>query len=139
MARYGASQAIQFHARAKEKIAALPGVESVGLGTNLPLAGLGMYTPFDLETAPPRGPAERPDVGIASISPGYLHTLGIALKRGRDFTDHDNAGSPLVVLINDAFAAAQFPDQDPVGRHLLINPPILGQNGFADTIRAEII
>ena len=98
-----------------------------------------MYAPFDLETAPPRGPAERPDVGFASISPGYLHTLGIALKRGRDFTDHDNANAPPVAIINEAFAALRFPNQDPVGQRLLINPPVLGQNGFADTIRAEIV
>ena len=98
-----------------------------------------MYVPFDLDTAPPRGPAERPDVGYATISPGYLHTLAIALKQGRDFTDHDNAGAPLVALINEAFAALHFPNQDPVGRQLLINPPVLGQNGFTDPIRAEIV
>jgi putative ABC transport system permease protein len=139
VARYNATQAYQFQTRAREKIAALPGVESVGMGTHLPLASLTMFTPFDLETAPPRGPAERPDVGFASISPGYLHTLGIALKRGRDFTDHDDASAPRVALINQAFAALYFPDQDPVGRRILINPPVLGRNGFADTIRAEIV
>jgi putative ABC transport system permease protein len=95
--------------------------------------------PFDLDTAPLRGPAERPDVGYTTISSGYLHTLGIALKRGRDFTDRDREGAPAVALINDAFAALRFPNQDPVGRQLLVNPPILGQNGFADTIRAEIV
>ena len=131
--RYNAVQAYQFHTRAKEKIAALPGVESVGMGSSLPLAALSMYVPFDLDTAPPRGPAERPDVGYVTISPGYLHTLGIALKRGRDFTDHDNANAPHVALINEAFAALHFPNQDPVGRQLLINPPYLGQNGFTDT------
>jgi putative ABC transport system permease protein len=122
-----------------EKIASLPGVESVAAGSNLPLARLNMYVPFDLDTAPLRGPAERPDVGYTTISSGYLHTLGIALKRGRDFTDRDRAGAPAVALINEAFAALHFPNQDPVGRQLLVNPPILGQNGFADTIRSEIV
>jgi len=138
-ARFNATQALQFQTRATEKITALPGVESVAMGTNLPLARLSMYAPFDLETAPPRGPAERPDVGYVSISPGYLHTLGIALKRGRDFTDHDNGNAPPVAVINEAFAALRFPNQDPVGQRLQINPPVLGQNGFADTIRAEIV
>jgi putative ABC transport system permease protein len=138
-ARYNAAQAYQFHMRAKEKIASLPGVESVGAGTNLPLVRLSMYAPYDLDTAPPRGPAERPDVGYASISPGYLQTLGIPLKRGRDFTDYDRAGAPAVALINEAFASAQFPNQDPVGRQLLVNPPVLGQNGFGETLRAEIV
>ncbi len=137
--RYNGTQAYQFHTRAMEKVAALPGVESVAMGTNLPLVRLSMYVPFDLDTAPPRDQAERPDVGYASISSGYLHTLGIALKRGRDFTDRDRAGAPSVAMINEAFAALRFPNQDPVGRQLLINPPILGQNGFADTIHAEIV
>jgi putative ABC transport system permease protein len=137
--RYNAAQAYQFHTRAKEKVAALPGVESVGMGSTLPLTPMGMFVPFDLDTAPQRGPAERPDVGYVSISPGYLHTLGVALKQGRDFTDHDNADAPRVALINEAFAALHFPNQDPVGRRLLINPPVLGQNGFADTIRAEVV
>ena len=109
------------------------------MGTNLPLVGLSMYAPFDLDTAPSRGPAERPDVGYASISPGYLHTLGIPLRSGRDFTEYDKTGAPAVALINEAFAALHFPDQNPVGRQLLINQPVLGQNGFTDTVRAEIV
>jgi putative ABC transport system permease protein len=137
--RYNAAQAYQFHTRAKEKIAGLPGVESVGLGSNLPLAQSGMYVPFDLDTAPPRDQAERPDVNYVTISPGYLHTLGIPLKRGRDFTDHDNRAAPAVVLVNEAFVTLHFPKGDPVGRQLLINPPVLGKNGFADTIRAEVV
>jgi putative ABC transport system permease protein len=139
VARYNATQAYQFHTRAMEQVASLPGVESVGMGSNLPLARLNMYVPFDLDTAPPRSSSERPDVGYTTISPGYLRTLGIALKRGRDFTDRDRASAPTVALINEAFAALHFPSQDPVGRLLVINPPILGQNGFADTIRAEIV
>ncbi len=139
VARYNPTQAYQFHTRAMEKVASLPGVESVGMGSNLPLTRLNMYVPFDLDTAPPRSASERPDVGYTTISPGYLRTLGIALKRGRDFTDRDRAGAPTVALINEAFAALHFPNQDPVGRQLVINPPVLGQNGFADTIRAEIV
>src|SRR6185437_2918259 len=71
--------------------------------------------------------------------PGYLHTLGIPLKRGRDFTEYDKSGAPSVVLINEAFAALHFPKEDPVGRQLFINPPVLGRNGFADSIRAEVV
>ena len=139
VARYNTTQSYQYSTRAMEKIAALPAVESVAAGSNLPLTHLNMYVPFDLDTAPPRAPSERPDVGYTTISGGYLHTLGIALKRGRDFTDYDRAGTPTVAMINEAFAAQYFAHQDPIGRQLLINPPILGKNGFADTIRAEIV
>ncbi len=137
--RYNAAQSVQFQTRALEKLGSLPGLESVAMGTSLPLTRLNMYVPFDLDTAPPRGPAERPDIGYTTISPGYLHTLGIALKRGRDFTEYDKPGAPVVALINEAFAELHFPNQNPVGRQLLVNPPILGQNGFTDTIRAEIV
>jgi hypothetical protein len=139
VARYNPTQAYQFETRAKEKIAALPGVESVSMGSTLPLTRLSMFVPFDLDTAPPRGPSERPDVGFASIGSGYLHTLGIPLKSGREFTDYDKADSPHVAMINEAFAAMHFGNQNPVGRQLLINLPIRGQNGFADTVRAEVV
>src|SRR5579862_486790 len=61
--RYNAAQSVQFQTRALEKLVALPGLESVAMGTSLPLSRLNMYVPFDLDTAPPRGPAERPDIG----------------------------------------------------------------------------
>jgi len=138
-ARYDAAHALQFHQKALEKLAALPGVESVAAASNVPLLKISMAVPFDLESGPERGQGERPGVGYTTITPGYLHTLGIPLRRGRMFADTDNEKSPPVVIVNDAFARRYFPNQNPVGQRILLNRPLLGQNNFADTIQPEIV
>ncbi|PYT13212.1 MAG: permease [Acidobacteria bacterium] len=138
-AKYDAAHALAFHRLALEKIAALPGVQSVSLASNLPLASLTMEVPFDLESSPPREQGERPGAGYATISAGYLHTLGIPLKRGRGFTAADNEASPPVAIVNEAFAERYFPREDPVGKRILLNRPILGKHGFEETIHPEIV
>jgi putative ABC transport system permease protein len=137
--RYDASRALALHQLALKRVEALPGVESATIATNLPLSKLSMEVPFDLETAPPKTPEERPGIAYVGISPGYLQTLGIPLRRGRMFTDADNKTAPPVVIVNEAFAARYFPNEDPVGRTLLLNRPILGKDDFEDTIHPEIV
>jgi putative ABC transport system permease protein len=61
------------------------------------------------------------------------------LKRGRAFTDADNQSAPPVVIVNEAFVDRYFPGQNPVGERLLLNRPILGSNGFEETIRPQIV
>jgi predicted permease len=81
------------------------------LGTDIHIAGR------------PDSDSEAQIVQWQSISPGYLRTLGIALKRGRAFTARDNTpGSPPVVMINEGLARRFWPDyprgQDPVGQRV---------------------
>ncbi|HEX5431985.1 MAG TPA: FtsX-like permease family protein [Bryobacteraceae bacterium] len=135
---YNAAQALEFHQRALEKISALPGVESATVASSLPLSDPTMEVPFDLESAA-RGQSERPGVSYASIGPGYLRTLGIALKRGRDFTAADDAKAPPVAIVNEAFAARYFPGRTPVGQRLVLNRPTLGGEGFQPATHVEIV
>jgi putative ABC transport system permease protein len=138
-ARYDASRALDFHRRALQQIAALPGVESVGVGTNLPLMRFTEEVPFDLESSPPREQSERPGVAYIGASPDYMKALGIPLKRGRLFAESDNQMSAPVVIVNEAFANRYFPNQNPVGQRILLNRPLLGKNDFEDTIHPEIV
>ena len=55
-----------------------------------------------------------------STSPGYLSVFKIPLLRGRDLNDSDTATSPGVLLINQALANKYFPNQDPIGQHMLV-------------------
>src|SRR5206468_1606285 len=98
-AQHGLAQALRFHQELIRRIGALPGVESVAAASNLPLYRITMRVPFDLESAPPRPQGERPDVGYTGITPGYLETLGIPLKRGRAFTDSDHETAPPVAIV----------------------------------------
>ena len=138
-AKYNAAKALAFHREAQQRIAALPGVSGVAVGSNLPLQRYSMEVPFDLESSPPRDQGERPGVAYISIGAGYLRTLGIPVKRGRAFTEADNETAPPVAIVNEAFARRYFPNQDPVGQRVLLNRPILGKNDFEDTIRPEIV
>jgi predicted permease len=82
----------------------------------LPLDGGGMGL-GGIDVAGRRPPDEqgwRMDWNV--VTPGYFATLNIPLVRGRDFAESDREGAPDVAILNEAFAAALFPGQDPVGR-----------------------
>ena len=138
-AKYDARKALAFHRQALERIAALPGVTGVSIASNLPLEHYTMEVPFDMDDAPPHDIAEKPAVPYVSISSEYVRTLGIPIKRGRAFTDADNENAPPVAVVNEAFAKRYFPQQDPVGQRVQLNRPILGKNGFEDTVHPEIV
>ena len=99
-----------------ERVRALPGVEQAALAPNLPLER-GLNFPVDTP--------ERPDLGMGAVelrfvSPGYLATLGIALRGGRPFDDGDVPGAEPVAIVNEAFARRFWPDQAPIGRMIRI-------------------
>jgi hypothetical protein len=74
----------------RRRIAVLPGVEAVSWATKLPIGGrasLGLTQPVGTE--PGAGPAV--DGSLNRISPDYFRSMGIAVRRGRDFTDDDRA------------------------------------------------
>ncbi|HEX5439011.1 MAG TPA: ABC transporter permease [Gemmatimonadaceae bacterium] len=64
-------------------------------------------------------------VGLNQVAPGYLHTVGIPLTRGRDFTAQDGPNAPAVVIINEALAQRFWPGEDPIGK-LLSEPSLVG-------------
>jgi putative ABC transport system permease protein len=102
-----------------QKLAALPGVESVGIMNRLPTHGT-LATTFSIvgRAAPP--PDKRPETGYDEVSPSMFETLRIPLKRGRYLNEHDTEGAPWVVVINEAFARRYFASQDPIGQQVLL-------------------
>jgi predicted permease len=98
----------QLAARLRE----VPGVESVGLATAVPLSGM------ENRTTVTAGGTEERSLGYTVVSPGYLKTLRIPLLRGRDFADADAPGAPPVVIVSEALAREYWPGQDPVGKQL---------------------
>lgn len=103
------------------RVAALPGAESVGLVSNLPLSGAVMSTTFIIEGRPPTSPQDRPGADYTITSPGFFTTLGIPAVSGRLFSDQDTATSPSVVIINETMAKRFWPAQDPVGQTISVN------------------
>ncbi len=111
-----------------ERVRALPGVESAGLTTHLPLAGGQMTYGFLLEgqtdeTLGNRMPGTKGDpqtTNLRFVSPGYFETLRIPVLRGRGLHESDVAGAAEVVVINQAMAEKYWPGQDAIGRRMRI-------------------
>jgi len=99
--------------RLVEQIEQLPGVSAVSVAGFVPLGGDALARSFH--------PAGRTDIrgprpSTYSVGPGYFRTLGIPLRRGRDFDDRDAAGAPVVAIVDETFARTFFPGQDVIGR-----------------------
>jgi putative ABC transport system permease protein len=110
--------ALAFFEQVLQRVQALPGVESAGVVSQLPLGGnLDMYG-IHVEGKTLPNPEDDPSADRYSISPGYLRVMRIPLLRGRQFDDHDTAASPKVVLVNDSMARKFWPGEDPVGKRL---------------------
>jgi predicted permease len=116
-----------------ERIAAIPGVQSVGAAKNLPLRGTG--EPREHITIPGIGGREdRTDVrfNILHVSADYFRTMSIPLRAGRAFTPSDREGAPVVVMVNEAFVRRYLPGESGVGRALrfgTLDVPIIGVVG----------
>jgi putative ABC transport system permease protein len=95
-----------------ERLRRTQGVESAAVTNDLPLSDAA--EPFRLGIVEPVPGGAR----YLPISPNYFGTLGISLRRGRDFTPRDDSLAPPAVIINETLARRQFPDVDPVGRQL---------------------
>lgn len=114
---YPRAQQLEFHSRLIERLEALRGVESAAVAMPLPLTGSTMRVAFDIERRP-ADPQARPAANIAIVSPGFFETVGIPVRRGRAFTDHDDAASVPVVIVNQAFADQFFPGEDALGTRI---------------------
>jgi predicted permease len=117
--RIHASVAEMSHA-IRQRMADLPGVESVAVANHEPFSGGGAPMPFVFETP---GASVAPPTALRRalseiITPGYFATLKIPIVRGRDFTDRDAASSPWVAIVNETTARNLAPDGNPIGRHL---------------------
>jgi putative ABC transport system permease protein len=111
-------QRLAFVDRAMEQIRAVPGVVSVGITTKIPLTGGGSTQPFSVEGRPTAAIAEQPMAQTRYISPDYFQAIGIPLRQGRFFNDHDRDNSVPVVIISEAMARRFWPGENPIGRRL---------------------
>ena len=107
-----------------ERLQSLPGVVSAAATCCVPLEG-GYGLPFRIIGRPlEKGPFHGGGSWL-TVSPKYFDVFKIPVKRGRGFTDQDDAVAPGVVLINEAFAKQFFKDKEPVGERLMIGAGVM--------------
>jgi putative ABC transport system permease protein len=101
----------------------LPGVQSAAAVLNRPFAhgvigwdsALLLEGQADVDTTWLKNPI----VNFEAVTPGYFQSMGIRLRRGRDFSSTDRAGAPLVAVVSDNLAARVWPAQNPIGKRLV--------------------
>jgi putative ABC transport system permease protein len=116
-ARYsGPAAVLQAHAEIDARLAALPGVTSVGRIRGLPLGtGEDAFT-FTRPDRPPPAPGRAPAVIYRVVDPEYFQTMRIPVRAGRAFTDRDGDGAPPVLVVSRRAAERFWPGEDPIGK-----------------------
>lgn len=117
--RFDESAGRAFLDRMLERFERIPGVETVGVTSNLPLNTLNR-TMIGIRVdgvEPPPG-RESHLVDRSAVDPGYFDAMGIEIVSGRGFTDADGPDSRPVVVVSQAFARRFFPDREAVGQLL---------------------
>jgi putative ABC transport system permease protein len=107
-----------FFQGATERLANLPGVQTAGAISILPLDGNSKDESFEIENYVPHNAGDFPNNEVRDVTPGYFTALGVPLVRGRLISVTDTADAPGVVVINQAMARRWWPGEDPVGKHL---------------------
>jgi putative ABC transport system permease protein len=112
-----------FYRELAERAESLPGVRSAAVTLTLPMTEIWMGAPLQLAGTPPVALNERPIGIFQDITPDFFRTLGIALKRGREFTARDNNRSLPVAIVNENLAHLFWPQypggSNPIGQYIL--------------------
>ena len=108
-----------FYQQVLERVRALPGVRAAGYTTAVPLTWKGGTTGFVIEGKTPQ-PGQ--DANNRQVTTGYFETMGVKLRQGRFFDEHDNAQSQPVVIINETMARQYWPGESAVGKRINLEP-----------------
>jgi putative ABC transport system permease protein len=148
--RYPDDAAGAFFDQLSERLAALPGVRAVSAASQFP-----PQEPFDTQFSLERDPSQGqtlPTALITVATPGYFDTLRVPVTSGRSLAAADRLDTPLVAMVNQAFASRYLAGSDPIGQRLAIGSPdrarpwrrIVGvvsdyrNSGLTEPVRPEI-
>ncbi|HUB81457.1 MAG TPA: ABC transporter permease [Bryobacteraceae bacterium] len=131
-AKYHTDESVAaFYRRALEQIRAIPGVTAAGAAQVFPLSGSDYILSFTQVGKPPVEPGNEPSAMYYAPTPGYLSSLRIPLKAGREFNDHDDSGAPPVAIISESMAREFYRNENPLGQQIKV--------GGSDAKPAEIV
>jgi predicted permease len=106
-----------FHRELLPALASLPGVESVGGTSVLPMQG-NSNTFFEIPGREVASLRERPLTEIRFVFPDYFEAMGTPMVRGRKFGEQDLPDAPPVVIVNQELAELYWPNEDPIGKQI---------------------
>ena len=113
-----AARARTFYRAVFDRVRTVPGADAVAITSSLPLRSSSSPNTFISQDAFVAGSTDASTAWEAEISTGYFQTMGMSVKRGRDFDDRDAVTSPRVAIISEALAKRLWPAGDAVGKRL---------------------
>src|SRR5689334_3772706 len=123
-----AADIVSFYDKVLDQVRTIPGVQSAGIINKLPLSS-GPTVGFRIDGRPVTTPDKWPVTNFRAVSSDYFRTMNIPVMEGRSFNDADDANAPLRLMINQALAQRDFPNEDPIGKRVTFGNPA-GNNQF---------
>ena len=124
--------------RMRDRVAALPGVGVVGLGSAVPLRTTQFVLEVKAEGRSLGNGEATPRAAFKTTDPGFFEAAGIPVLKGRGFNSTDRAGSARVVILNQSLAERLFPGQDPIGRRVAWTGEVLKFIGISGDWRTVV-
>jgi predicted permease len=119
--QYGAQRRVAFFEQVIERVRTLPGVQRAAMVTAVPGQGYDGDNPFTIVEHPPLAKNQFQFALRRGADPGYFAAMQIPVLRGRTFYDRERLDRATSVIISDQFARRFFSQEDPIGKHLLVN------------------
>ncbi|MEK6322886.1 MAG: ABC transporter permease [Acidobacteriota bacterium] len=114
---------LAFFRQLMERVRALPGVQSAGAVSGLPLSGNNWGRSLTVEGRPVLSVGEAPMINHSVITPNYFGSMGIPILSGRDFSETDTRDAPKVTIIDERLAREYWPGDNPLGKRIRFGPP----------------
>jgi putative ABC transport system permease protein len=112
---------VRLYEKLLPRLSVLPGVESTGFVSLLPLNPGYFSIPFTVADHPPVTGDKTPSANFRIVTPGYISAMRIPLRDGRNFTEEDNGDRRPVAIISAPLAKKFFSDRSAVGQRLLLD------------------
>jgi putative ABC transport system permease protein len=113
------AEGARFYAELERRLLEVPGVTAAGATSILPFDGdfNGMDITIEGRPAPP--PGQDLSIEQRTVTPGYFEAVGIPIVAGRGFTKDDDLDAPAVLIVDELFARTHWPNESPLGKHVV--------------------
>jgi predicted permease len=111
-------RSIDFVRQVLRQVRTISGLEGASTSPFAPFSGWEGETTFKIEGALQAESSKDLTAEVNGVAPGYFNTMRIPLLAGRDFSEADRKGAPLVYIVNQALAKKYFGSESPIGKQL---------------------
>jgi putative ABC transport system permease protein len=129
---------VAYYRQILARIESVPGVSDATVMSGMPLQVPGFSMPFTV-AGKLADPGLHPAASVQQVTPSYYRTFGINLTRGRGFTEHDNASSVKVAIVNEEFVRHFLRGVDPLRQRLIMQQFIPGITRLGPAVEWQIV